>query len=161
GNALTKTGSNMVTLNNANLYSGGTSVNAGTLDIANAGGLGAGATTVATGATLAMDFTGNLGSSNNIHLNGTLIGSSGHALSGNHISLSSSGIIRCTLYPYTTLFRTGNALTKTGSNMVTLNNANLYSGGTSVNAGTLDIANGGGLGAGATTVATGATLAMD
>jgi len=66
---LTKNGVGILTLSGANTYSGGTSVSAGTLRISTGSGLGSGAVTVASGASL--QFQNTITVTNAINLNGT------------------------------------------------------------------------------------------
>lgn len=80
--ALVKSGSGTLTLAGSNTYAGSTAISAGTLTVQNTGALGnAGAattTTVASGATLALDFGGTQTIANeNLTLNGTGVGANG------------------------------------------------------------------------------------
>ena len=119
--ALTKdtSSTSVLTLSNANTYTGTTTVSAGTLAVTSSTGLGttAGGTTVASGATL--DLQGAAFGAEAIALSGTLTSST----TG---TASLSGVISGT-----------GAVTKTGAGTLTLSGANTYSGGTTVNAGTL------------------------
>jgi autotransporter-associated beta strand protein len=130
GNAsLIKEGTGTLTLSGVNTYSGGTSINGGTLLIAGAGTLGAttaplsigggtldlGGTTQTTGA-MSM-FGGSL-------INGTL-NSTAFLVGGGLISATLSG---------------SGALTQDGDGTTTLAAANTYTGGTTINTGTLQAA---------------------
>ena len=149
--SITFTGSGATTLSGNNTYTGGTTVDAGTLDVASGGALGDGALTVASGATTnlanpAQIITG-LNGAGTLNLNGdTLITTD----SGND---TFSGVIGETS-------GTTGALVMDGSGSLTLSGANTYTGGTTVDAGTLDVASGGALGDGALTV-TGGTANLD
>ena len=186
--AVTKTGTGTETLSGADAYSGGTTVNQGTLTSAVPGGFGTGFVTVnPTGATASandnatLNTTGSIASTaavtvnseasdggfgiGTINFNGTAptIGSltgngkvvlnnaSGTALTvGNASSTTFSGVI-------SNGAGTG-SLTKAGTGTLTLTGANTYTGGTTVNAGTLattDDVNAFGTNGASTTVAIG------
>ncbi|WP_206244088.1 autotransporter-associated beta strand repeat-containing protein [Novosphingobium terrae] len=127
---LTKTGAGTVTLSAANDYVGGTTVAGGTLALTGAAtlggatGSGRGALTV-TGGTLDLggtsQSTGALTLSAGTIQNGTLNAAS-YGLTGGTVSAVLAG---------------SGALTKTGSDTAALSGANSYTGGTTVNAGTL------------------------
>ncbi|MDX8455575.1 autotransporter domain-containing protein [Mesorhizobium sp. VK9D] len=107
-------------------------------------------TSIASGATL--DINGNA-SVNHLSGAGTVTNDSGAAatLTANYASASTfSGVIRD---------GTGSiALTKTGSGALTLSGANTYTGGTTINAGTLNIGDMGALGTGEVTLTGGGAL---
>ncbi|MPZ38508.1 MAG: hypothetical protein GEU95_10635, partial [Rhizobiales bacterium] len=105
GGALTKTGNGTLTLTGSNTYSGGTTINAGTLQIGSGGTSGSIIGDVVNNGNLAFDR------SNDLSYGGTISG-------------------------------TG-ALTKLGAGTLTLTGNNTYSGGTTINTGTLQIGNGG------------------
>ena len=90
---LSKEGAGTVVVTNANTYTGGTNVNAGTLEVNNASGsgTGTGTVTVAAGATLAGEGSISAGAGNFVYINGTLqVGAFG-ATQGSDFSLSTSG----------------------------------------------------------------------
>ncbi|NBV35288.1 MAG: autotransporter domain-containing protein, partial [Proteobacteria bacterium] len=124
--ALTKTSTGLVTLTGANSYSGGTSVNAGTLALGvNNTLLSSGAVTV-NGGELALGITsqtvGALSLTGGVISGGTLSGTSYTVVNGTISSiLTGAGIV----------------LTKNDSGTVLLSGVNTYGGGTVVNAGTL------------------------
>ena len=171
--ALIKNDSGYAILAGAGTYSGGTSVNAGTLEIQNGGALGtaAGGTTVASGATLAV--SGNISSNQNLTINGQGANSNGAVrnLSGNN-TLSGTVALGSAAYigvdSAATLTTTGvisgtNSLTKTGNGTLVMNGSanNTYVGTTNVAAGTLEIRQAGQLGTGVATVSDGATLRVN
>ena len=130
--ALTKTGTATLTLSGANTYVGGTTISAGTLSVSADANLG-----VATGGLTFSGGTLQLGSSFN--LAGTraiTLAAGGGAFDTNGFSTTVSQAI------------TGaGGLTKTGAGTLTLTSANLYTGGTTINAGTLALGAGGSLSA--------------
>ena len=140
--SFTKAGSGSVTLSGTSSYTGGTTVNAGTLALGAANRLAdSGAVTVNAGSFDLGGFSDTVGAvtlAGGSIANGTLTGSS-YDLRGGNVSaqLASSGV-----------------LTKTGAGTVTLSGANTYTGGTTIAAGTLQVGNGGtsgSLGSGAVT----------
>jgi len=150
---LTKTGTGTLTLSGANTFGGTTRITAGSLAIANATALG--------GTTLDLNAL-DAGTVSAINQNSTLGGLTGSrdldmltrtlSIGNNNASTTYSGAL------------SNGALTKIGTGSLTLAGANDYTGATAVNAGTLRIGAGGTdgrLGAGAVSVASGATLAFD
>ena len=162
--ALTKIGTGKLVLNAANSYSGGSTINAGIVEIGDASALGSGA--VALNAEL--DLAGSLTLANDLSINtsGTAIKqvSGSGVLSGSVTLLADTTV---SVASGLTLAITGViddaanafALTKTGVGKLQLGAANTYDGGTTVSAGTLEVlaAQATGVG-GVVTVADGSTL---
>jgi autotransporter-associated beta strand protein len=178
---ISKTGTGIFMLNNANTYTGPTSVTAGTLSfssLANANGtssaLGA-PNSIANGtitlgaATLLYTGTGH-STDRVINLTGagvlTASGSGTLTLNSNGSTNGMTGIQNLTLNGSgaglinSVIATGGGALTKSGTGTWTLASANIYSGLTTVSAGTLQVSNASGLGdtAGSTTIAGGTLL---
>ena len=142
-------GDGKVVLTAANTYSGGTSVNAGTLNVnginalggANYGGLkiAGGTLQYATTLTSGSDFS--TGKGVNLGAGGGTIDTNGNAVS------------------YAFGIAGAGGLTKIGNNTLTLSAAGSYTGGTVINGGTLKVAANSATGTGAVTVNSGGTLA--
>ncbi|QOD67097.1 autotransporter domain-containing protein (plasmid) [Ochrobactrum sp. MT180101] len=165
--ALTKSGSGTVTLTNDNGYTGGTTVNDGTLALSGNGTLGADTnTTTVNGGTLDLGGT-NQTQQELVQAGGTVqdgtinvdtytmsdgqLAADATIVASNSFDLS-SGVVDGVLDG-------SGALTKSGSGTVTLTNDNGYTGGTTVNDGTLALSGNGTLGADAnTTTVNGGTL---
>ncbi len=144
GYALTKTGTSTLTLSGANIYTGATTVSAGTLVLASASGAGTNTITVSSGAALdvqavimnALNLSGTGGA-----LGGALVSSaSGGTVAGN-VVLSASSTIN-TANPITLLGVVSGAfaLTKAGASTLTLAGVNTYLSGSTLAAGTLAFA---------------------
>ncbi|WP_304441715.1 S-layer family protein [Limnohabitans sp. G3-2] len=161
----------VLNLAGTNTYTGGTTVSGGTLQAGSTTAFGgaSGAMTLNTGAVL--DLNGKtLANANSLSLNGS--GISGGGVLTNSSSTAAIYVGAVTLATDASMGGSGgdiavsgvvrgaSALTKTGSNTLTLSGNNNYSGATTVSEGTLAISHASGLGAtaGGTTVASGATL---
>ena len=140
---LVKNDAGTLLLQAANTYTGGTMVNAGTLQLSGAGRLGAttGTTTIAGGT---LDLGGTTQTQAAVNLNGGTLqnGSLNAPISSTGGAINAIG---------------GTASLTTTAGTTTLSTANSYSGGTTVNGGTLQISGAGTLGAttGTTTIAGG------
>ncbi len=140
---LAKNGSGTLTLSGINTFSNGVTVNAGTLRLGNAGGIpgGVGYGNVTLGTNTLLDLNGfspvlnGLGSSaasavvNNLAAGAVTLtnGESGAFATYNGVIKNTGGSL---------------ALVKDGAGTQTLAGTNLYSGGTTINAGTLQVGNG-------------------
>ncbi|GHT89647.1 hypothetical protein FACS1894101_0560 [Betaproteobacteria bacterium] len=131
--ALTKDGAGTLTLSGNNNYNGGTTVNAGLINFANAGNFGA------TGKNITLNGGGlQWATGNTTDISGKLtdLGVNGGTFdtNGNNVTLAS-------------VISGNGRLTKDGAGTLTLSNTNTYNGGTSVNAGLINFANAGNFGA--------------
>ena len=126
--SLTKKGSGTLTLGSANSYSGGTVISNGTVAFAS-GGLGGGVVTLAGSSTLR--WIGNNSSSVNMTLANGITATLD--VTSNNVTQSSA------------LSGVGAALVKTGAGTLALNATNTFSGGVTINAGTLSLNNAGAL----------------
>jgi autotransporter-associated beta strand protein len=146
--SFTKAGTGSLVLNGSNSYAGGTTISAGTLVINNALATGPGTVTVNADANLLLLTAAQVGG---LAGNGSVDTRSFSLTVGSNNSSTTIG---------GTIFDSG-TLTKVGSGALTLAGPNTYSGGTTINAGTLRVANpsGSATGSGAITVGNGGTLA--
>jgi fibronectin-binding autotransporter adhesin len=145
---LIKSGSGTLTLIAANTYTGATTINAGTLSFSSLGNLGNGT---------AINFGG-----------GRLRWETGNTtdISGRTVTVNAGGAtLDVQANTVTFAGAVGNsgsgALAKTGTGTLVLSSANTYTGGTSVDQGTLRVTNAGGLGSGAVTINNGGTLEIN
>ncbi len=143
---LTKTGTGTLTITNANTYTGLTAINGGTVSLGSAGALGATGTISFGGGTL--QYT----ASNTTDYSGRFSTAANQAYSidtnGQAVTFASA------------LGSVGGSLTKSGAGTLTLSAFETYTGGTTINGGTLRLTQGGGAGniQGVVTVNTGGTL---
>ncbi|SDG66878.1 autotransporter-associated beta strand repeat-containing protein [Dyella sp. 333MFSha] len=132
--SLTKTGTGTLTLSGTNTYTGGTHVAGGDLIVASSGKLGTGILNVDTGSAVTMNnatqTVAGLAGGGGIDLEGTTL-----TLSGNGASTTYGGVLSGT-----------GGLIKNGSSTQVLTGSNTYSGGTTVNDGTLAFASDANLG---------------
>ena len=142
--SLTKSGNGMLTIANANSYSGGTTLNAGTLNLNNAAALGSGALVINGGV---LDNTSTapitLTTNNAQTWGGNLVftGSYDLNLGGGAVSMTASRDVSVTAGTLTVGGAIGGTgpLTKSGAGTLVLGGINTYSGGTSIDAGTLTL----------------------
>ena len=150
---LTKQGSGTLTLSGANTYGGATTIDAGTLALGSGGSiaLSSGLALAASGARFDISAGGNQTIQDLSGVVGSTINLGANTLTaGTANSTSFAGVISGT-----------GALTKQGTGTLTLNGNNAYTGGTTVNAGTLQIGNGGTSGSIAGDVSDNATFTFD
>lgn len=155
--AVSKSGDSTLTLSGSNTYTGGTTVSAGTLALGSSLSgtpVGTGTLTLSDGATLRSSAAGVFGArtlQNAISLSGNI--TLGNAVNNGTLTFDGTAIPNgVTLTGSTTLTTAsavvipdvisgGFSLTKAGASQLTLSGANLYSGGTFINAGTLRFSN--------------------
>jgi len=149
GQSLTKNGEGLLVLSAVNTYTGTTTINAGTLraGIANAFA-NSSAITLASGATL--DLNGFNQIANNFSGAGDVTLGSAVLTANNTAASTFGGVIRGT-----------GSLVKTGADLLTLTGDNTYTGGTTINAGTLQLGNGGTSGSLVGDIANNAALVVD
>ncbi|PQZ26806.1 hypothetical protein CQZ93_23300 [Ochrobactrum vermis] len=137
---LVKNGAATLTLNGSNTYTGGTTINAGTLEIGTGGSLASSSAVslINPGAALDIRAAGSqtLGALSGVAGTSVLLGSGGLTL-GSAGNLTFGGTIG-----------SAGGIIKQGSGTQTLIGTNTYTGGTTINAGTLAIGGGGSLAAG-------------
>ncbi len=138
--SLDVTGGGALTLTGSNTYSGGTTMDSGTLNLGNNNALGTGNLTLEDGTTLQAGVN-NLAVTNAVSLSGT------DTYDSNSDNSSLSGVISGT-----------GSLTKINAGALTLASANTYSGGTTVVSGALNLGNNNALGTGNLALENGATL---
>jgi autotransporter-associated beta strand protein len=173
---LTKTGTDTLTLTGNNMYSGVTMISAGTLQIGIGGTSGSIAGNVVNNAALTFNridsplfsdvisgsgMVTKLGagtltlSGDNTYTGGTVVstgtlavGNFGTAgsITGNVVNTANLAFQRSDDIAYVHVISGTGTVTKNGSGILTLTGANTYTGGTSINAGTLSIGNGGTIG---------------
>ena len=151
--SVTIAGGGTVTINNANTYSGGTTLNAGTLNLNNASAIGTGLLTVGAGTTIDNTNGGGTLSTNNAqNWNGnfTFTGSNNLNMGTGAVAMSASRTVTTngasTLTVGGAISGVGFGLTKEGPGTLSLSGASTFTGGTIVNAGTLALSGGGAAG---------------
>ena len=153
--SVSKSGADTITFSGVNSYTGGSTINAGTLALSGAGTLGAitNAITV-NGATAALDLGGTTQTQNG----GATLAGGGTIRNG---TLSSTGTFAMQSGTVSAVLAGGGGVSKTTSGTVTFSGANTYTGGTSINAGILQLGNGGTTGSIVGDVVNNATLAFN
>ena len=134
---ITKNGLGTVTLSGTNTFSGGVTINAGTLSMANSSALGSGTTPLTINPTGIFQATGTFSSARTVVLGGT-----GGASSGGTLDVTGTNI-----ETRTGVISGSGSLTKTNTGTLTLTAANTYTGDTYINGGTLSVGNSQALGA--------------
>ena len=154
---LTKTGVGTLTLNTTNDYTGGTNIQAGTLQLSVVNAIAnTGAVELADSASAVLNLNGTNATIGSLagggHLGGNVTLGAGTLTVGNNTSTIFGGVISG-----------AGGLIKQGTGMLTLTNTNNYTGATTVNTGTLTVTANSALGSAASgiTVTNGATLAFD
>jgi len=149
---LTSNNSGVIILGNANTYSGGTDISAGTVRVGNnqALGTGAGSTITMTGGTLSSDSTSARTLANALSLNGTMtLGNATNTgaltFSGTTTLLGNTALTIPSAVTLSGVVAGAFNFTKAGANTLTLGAANTVSGTTQVTAGTLTLSNVNGL----------------
>ena len=150
--SLTKQGAGLSTLSGSNTYSGGTTLSAGTLNIGNGSALGTGTLTI-NGGTL--DQTGSSSGTINLSGNNAQVWGGDFSYLGSATAILGMGSGAVSLTANRTVTVTANTLivngiisgsgfgiTKAGVGILQLGGASTYTGATTVNAGTLQLANG-------------------
>ena len=143
--SITKIGSANLTLGGMNQHALGTALNQGAITVATDSALGRGALTMANGTTLRTAV--NAGRATNAE----------NVVVTNAITTAGAGTISTatglTLITSTGVISGAGSLVKTGDGLLVLNGANTYSGGTSLNGGTIRVGNNAAFGTGAVTAA--------
>ncbi|MEI6655484.1 MAG: autotransporter-associated beta strand repeat-containing protein, partial [Verrucomicrobiota bacterium] len=152
GKTLTKTGAGPLTLSGAaaNTYSGLTQVAAGTLNLNKTAGvnaIGSGGLQIDSNATVVLLASNQIADSATVTVNGTLaLGTFSETLAilagGGAVTTSSGSVLTLNSATDSTFLGTINGaggLAKAGSGTLTLNGSNTYTGGTAINAGTLQV----------------------
>jgi fibronectin-binding autotransporter adhesin len=161
GFGLTKAGAGALSLSGASTYTGGATLNAGTLNVNNATALGTGTFTIAGGTVGNTTAAAITESNNNAQAwNGdfTFAGTQALNLGTGNVTMSASRQVTVSASTLTVggaISGAGLALTKAGAGVLTLAGANTFTGGTTLNAGTLNVNNATALGTGTFTIAGG------
>lgn len=166
--SITKNGTSALTLSGANTYSGGTVLNQGTLNINTASAIGTGSLTInggALGNSSGMDIALSTNNAQTWAANVNFTGATNYSLSfgTGAVTLGTNPVVTVDDNPSvagsTTLTVSGvigngagNSITKAGNGTLTINGANTFTGGVTVNGGTVRFASG-------TSTATGNVLA--
>ncbi|MEO5712092.1 MAG: autotransporter-associated beta strand repeat-containing protein [Luteolibacter sp.] len=148
--ALTKSGTGSLTITNANSYSGGTTLNDGTLRIGNNSALGTGSIAL-NGGTISSDSTTARTLSNSLTIGANIV--LGDATNTGALTFSGSANLGAAVRQLTTASDvtmsgviSNGGLIKSGTGTLTLSGTNTYTGGTTLNAGTIAVNSAAGLG---------------
>ncbi len=160
---VTKTGNGVLTLSGNNTGTGGLNLAGGTLNLANNSALGTGTFTIGAGTTINASGGAVVNAGNNVqNWNGsfTFTGANALDLGTGAVTLNNSATVTATASTLTVGGAIGDggnnrSLTKTGAGTLTLSGVNTYAGGTTLNAGTLNLGNAAALGSGTLTIAGG------
>ena len=138
GFGLTKSGDGTLTINATNTYTGPTIVNAGTLALGTAGTLSSSTALTVNGTLTMNDIAGSSLTVASLSGNssGSIVIGAKSFIAGDGTSTDFGGVIS----------GTSGSLTKDGAGTLSLSGANTYTGTTTINAGTLQIGNGGATG---------------
>ena len=166
--SLTKSGNGILTLNGANTFTGGLTLNAGTVSLGNTGALNSTAgfentVTFGSGSTGTLSLNGNNATIAGLNTNatpGTTFVKNGSASNNATLTIGNSTNANSTFAGTIQNGSTGTlAINKAGTGTLTLTNANTYTGGTTLNAGTIKLSGSGAL-AGGTVAIGGGTLSV-
>jgi autotransporter-associated beta strand protein len=156
GGTLIKQGTGILSLNTSNSYTGDTTLRAGILQLGHVSALGIGRLTIS-GGNLDSSVVNLVNANNNAqswNADFTFVGTENLNLGTGAVTLNANRQVTVVANTLTVggVIGGGNfALTKAGTGTLTLTGANVYSGGTNVIAGTLQIGAGGSVGSGAVT----------
>ncbi len=155
--SIVQNGAGTLTLNAANTYSGGTTLNTGTLVIGNAAAAGNGTITQANSSSLLkFDTTGTI--TNNMSVYNVLATQSATLSSAITVNNATWNIDTGDTLTISGAVSGNGGVTKNGGGMLTLNGTNTYNGSTVVNAGTLNANSTNALGSNNTVQVNGGTL---
>ncbi len=146
GNTIAASGNQVIILNAANSYTGGTTLHTGTLAVANASALGSGPLLITNTALLRLDQS--------LTLSSNLTGYSAAAINlgaGTVLTVNQQGSST-----YAGILTNTGALVKGGGGVLTLSGVNTYAGGTTINNGTLKLSGSGTPGSGPLDIKSGA-----
>ena len=163
---IVKNNAGALTISTANTYSGGTTLNAGTLNFDNASAIGTGPLTIAGGSinTVGTPILLTTNNAQNWNANFTFLGSSDLNLGTGAVALGASRTVTTDLSALTVggvISGTGFGLTKNGDGTLVLGGVNTYTGGTTLNAGTLQINPANGAAANGTIALNGGTFVLN
>ncbi|QNK00684.1 autotransporter outer membrane beta-barrel domain-containing protein [Dyella telluris] len=142
--SVSQSGAGTTTLTGINTYTGGTTINAGTLSVGSDANLGAAA--------------------GGITFNGGTLNTTANITSARGVSLNGNGTLQtdtATTLNLTGMVSGNGGLVKSGAGTLLLSGTNTYTGGTAINAGTLQLGNGGTTGSIVGNVVNNAALVFD